>query len=64
MAGDPCQWTYLRNLGKNTPWSTPEAGVNTDICLLFTILHPFGTKESIRRKVDHEGQIVLLGTLV
>jgi hypothetical protein len=27
-------------------------------CLLFTILHPFGTKESIRRKVDHGGQIV------
>jgi hypothetical protein len=24
-------------------------------CLLFTILHPFGTRESIRRKVDHGG---------
>jgi len=29
------------------------------ICLLFTILCPFGTRESIRRKVDHGGQIVL-----
>ncbi len=29
------------------------------VCLLFTILHPFGTKKSIRRKVDHEGHIVL-----
>jgi hypothetical protein len=28
-------------------------------CLLFTILRPFGTKKSIRRKVDHRGQIVL-----
>ncbi len=28
-------------------------------CLLFTILHPFGTRESIRRKVDCGGQIVL-----
>jgi hypothetical protein len=28
-------------------------------CLLFTILRPFGSKESIRRKVDHGGQIVL-----
>jgi len=28
-------------------------------CLLFTILHSFGTRESIRRKVDHGGQIVL-----
>jgi hypothetical protein len=28
-------------------------------CLLFTILHPFWTRESIRRKVDHGGQIVL-----
>jgi hypothetical protein len=28
-------------------------------CLLFTILRPFRTKESIRRKVDHRGQIVL-----
>jgi len=27
--------------------------------LLFTILRPFGTRESIRRKVDHGGQIVL-----
>jgi hypothetical protein len=26
-------------------------------CLLFTILRPFGTRESIRRKVDHGGQI-------
>jgi hypothetical protein len=24
-------------------------------CFLFTILHPFGTRESIRRKVDHGG---------
>jgi hypothetical protein len=30
------------------------------VCLLFTILHPFGTRESIRRKVDHGGQIVKL----
>ncbi len=29
------------------------------ICLLFTILRPFGTIESIRRKVDNGGQIVL-----
>jgi hypothetical protein len=29
-------------------------------CLLFTILRPFGTRESIRRKADHGGQIVLL----
>ncbi len=28
-------------------------------CLLFTILRPFGTRESIRWKVDHGGQIVL-----
>jgi nicotinamide riboside transporter PnuC len=28
-------------------------------CLLFTILHPFETRESIRRKVNHGGQIVL-----
>jgi hypothetical protein len=28
-------------------------------CLLFTILCPFGTRESIRRKVGHGGQIVL-----
>ncbi len=28
-------------------------------CLLFTILRPCGTRESIRRKVDHGGQIVL-----
>jgi hypothetical protein len=28
-------------------------------CLLFTILRPFGTRESIRQKVDHGGQIVL-----
>jgi hypothetical protein len=28
-------------------------------CLLFTILRPFGTRESIKRKVDHGGQIVL-----
>jgi hypothetical protein len=28
-------------------------------CLLFTILSPFGTEESIRQKVDHERQIVL-----
>jgi hypothetical protein len=28
-------------------------------CLLFTILRLFGTKKSIRRKVDHGGQIVL-----
>jgi hypothetical protein len=28
-------------------------------CLLFTILCPFGTRESIRQKVDHGGQIVL-----
>jgi hypothetical protein len=28
-------------------------------CLLFTILHPFGTRKSIRRKADHGGQIVL-----
>jgi hypothetical protein len=27
--------------------------------LLFTILRPFGTRESIRQKVDHGGQIVL-----
>jgi hypothetical protein len=27
--------------------------------LLFTILCPFGTRESIRRKVDHGGHIVL-----
>ncbi len=27
--------------------------------LLFTILRPFGTRESIRWKVDHGGQIVL-----
>ncbi len=26
-------------------------------CLLFTILCPFGTRESIKRKVDHGGQI-------
>ncbi len=29
------------------------------ICLLFIILHPVGTRESIRWKVDHGGQIVL-----
>jgi hypothetical protein len=28
-------------------------------CLLLTILRPFGTRESIRRKIDHGGQIVL-----
>jgi hypothetical protein len=28
-------------------------------CLLFTILRPFGSKESIRRNVDHGRQIVL-----
>ncbi len=28
-------------------------------CLLFVILGPFGTRESIRRKVNHRGQIVL-----
>jgi len=28
-------------------------------CLLFTILRLFGTRKSIRRKVDHGGQIVL-----
>jgi hypothetical protein len=27
-------------------------------CLLFTILHPFGTKESVKQKTDHGGQIV------
>jgi hypothetical protein len=31
-------------------------------CLLFTILRPFGTRKSIRRKVDHGGQIVVLAT--
>jgi hypothetical protein len=29
------------------------------VCLLFTILHSFGIRESIRQKVDHGGQIVL-----
>jgi hypothetical protein len=29
--------------------------LQTCICLLFTILRPFGTKESIKRKVDHGG---------
>jgi hypothetical protein len=29
------------------------------VCLLFTILCPFGTREFIRQKVDHEEQIVL-----
>jgi hypothetical protein len=33
--------------------------VDSNICLLFTILRPFGTRESIKRKVDHGGQIVL-----
>jgi hypothetical protein len=33
--------------------------MNAIVCLLFTILHPFGTRESIRRKVDDGGQIVL-----
>jgi hypothetical protein len=28
-------------------------------CLLFTILRPFETRESIRQKVDNRGQIVL-----
>jgi len=28
-------------------------------CLLFTILRPFGIRESIRQKVNHGGQIVL-----
>ncbi len=28
-------------------------------CLQFTILHLFGTREFIRQKVDHGGQIVL-----
>jgi hypothetical protein len=35
-------------------WIYPESMV-----LLFTILRPFGIRESIRRKVDHGGQIVL-----
>jgi len=42
---------WLSRLPNNCP-SLP-------ICLLFTILRPFGTRESIRRKVDHGGQIVL-----
>jgi len=29
------------------------------ICLLFTILRPFGIREYIKQKVDHGGQIVL-----
>jgi hypothetical protein len=29
------------------------------VCLLFTILHLFGTRKSIRRNVNHGGQIVL-----
>jgi hypothetical protein len=39
------------------PNLTPGQG--SGFCLLFTILCPFGTRESIRRKVDHGGQIVL-----
>ncbi len=34
-------------------------GLEFVYCLLFTILRLFGTKESIRGKVDHGGQIVL-----
>jgi len=35
-------------------------GTNSEfVCLLFTILHPFGTRESMRRKANHGRQIVL-----
>jgi hypothetical protein len=33
--------------------------LNLHVCILFIILCPFGTRKSIRRKVDHGGQIVL-----
>jgi hypothetical protein len=29
-------------------------------CILFIILRPFGTRDSIKQKVDHGGQILLL----
>jgi len=38
----------------------PILVLGSTVCnFFFTILRPFGTKESIRRKVDHGGQIVL-----
>jgi hypothetical protein len=39
-------------------WDIIETMFVSVYCLLFTILRPFGTKESIKRKVDHGGQIV------
>jgi hypothetical protein len=39
-------------------WQTCVVMVKVPV-YLFTILCPFGTKESIRQKVDHGGQIVI-----
>jgi len=40
-------------------WEEWKVSVYLFVCL-FTILHPFGTRESITQKVDHGGQIVFL----
>jgi len=56
---DDCHLSDITKLKKKTLvllfWIFFQIGT----CLLFTILRPFGTRESIIRKVDHGGQIVL-----
>jgi hypothetical protein len=49
---------YMGRLQSNPSigWVHPKS--KCAFCLLFTVLHPFGTKKSIRRKVDHGKQIV------
>jgi len=49
-------WNFLQNF---PPKNNKITWFYTIYYLLFTILHPFGTRESIRQKVDHGGQIVL-----
>ncbi len=56
-----CFWenfgkTCIKKLFDNVFWILETMLLSQ---LLFTILRPFGTKESIGRKVDHGGQIVL-----
>jgi hypothetical protein len=55
-------WEYIEKKGEEkqklivpSPHSKRKKKIGSIYCLLFTILRPFGTKESIRQKVDHEG---------
>jgi hypothetical protein len=50
--------TFVDDYSYNS-WLRKRIYLEHWFCLLFTILCPFGTRESIRRKVDHRGRIVL-----